>query len=347
MRAKMDLTDISPARLEAASEWLVRLRQPDASQADMAAWLEWCGSERENLEAFDRMQDFCDGLRALKGADRDAFVELRQPGSLSTRPRSASVDQKKWKLGWMRPRVPQFAIAASLACALALVAIGWPRLSGLMHRQQQYETARGVNREVTLQDRSKVTLGAASAVSARYSKTKRQLVLEEGEAFFEVQPNRTRPFVVEAGPVTVTAVGTKFDIRRTRQRIVVTVTEGIVDVAPEGAAVPVRVHAGQRAIQSIDTQRLAVATSDASTTLAWKRGRLQYVTEPLSSVIEDVNRYAARPIVAEESALRGMIYSGTVFSERASEWALALRSVFPIRTAVREDGAVVISAASE
>jgi len=324
---------IPAERLAEATDWLVRLRESVACADEMSAWLEWCAAHPQNLDAFDRVQSLDDGLRSLKGAARDSFIELSPP--LRPHPEPGVVRRRQTLLVG--------ALAAMVAC-LGVVGLTW--IMRAHTTPSEFSTKRGSQREVTLTDRSRVMLGAASAVSTRYSKSSRRLVLEGGEAFFEVQPDRARPFIVDAGPVSVTAVGTKFDIRRTRQVVMVTVTEGTVDVAPQGTAVPVRVQAGQRAIQDLDTHRLAVAAIDIKAALGWQKGRLEYVAEPLGSVIEDVNRYAARPIIVEAGAVRGLVYSGTVFSERADEWARALDSVFPLTVVTRGDGSVLLTSKS-
>jgi hypothetical protein len=67
------------------------------------------------------------------------------------------------------------------------------------------------------------------------------VVLERGRAHFTVEPRSERaPFVVQAGPVRVEVVGTRFEVERVDDRATVIVAQGTVRVlTPEGAvAVP-------------------------------------------------------------------------------------------------------------
>jgi transmembrane sensor len=58
-------------------------------------------------------------------------------------------------------------------------------------------------------------------------------VLDRGEALFSVAPDPERPFEVNAGSGVITAVGTAFNVRRREDNeVVVTVTDGIVEIAP-------------------------------------------------------------------------------------------------------------------
>ena len=76
-----------------------------------------------------------------------------------------------------------------------------------------------------LPDGSFASLNTASRVSVRFTPERRAVRLEEGEAWYQVAHDRARPFVVEAGPVRVQAVGTAFSVRR---------REGGVDVFGSG-----------------------------------------------------------------------------------------------------------------
>jgi transmembrane sensor len=185
--------------------------------------------------------------------------------------------------------------------------------------------------------------------------------LKTGEAFFEVQPDHSRPFVVRAGSVTVTAVGTKFNVRRTRERTIVSVTEGAVDVVADSAikeektanmhsealATPVRVSAGQQAVRAITQPGLTLTDIDPAAVAAWRGGRLEYVMEPLGSVIDDVNRYGRHPIEIRDAQLRDLVFTGTVFRDQIDSWPLTLGSAFPVKATVGADGVIVLEARSE
>jgi len=63
------------------------------------------------------------------------------------------------------------------------------------------------NRRATLPDGSIVELGAKTSVAVNFDKGRRAMQLSPGEAYFKVQPDKKRPFVVHAGDVEVTAIG--------------------------------------------------------------------------------------------------------------------------------------------
>ena len=52
-----------------------------------------------------------------------------------------------------------------------------------------------------------------------YYPGRREVVLDQGEGFFEVAPDSGRPFTVDARQSRVTVVGTAFDVRTTPEDV--------------------------------------------------------------------------------------------------------------------------------
>ena len=89
-------------------------------------------------------------------------------------------------------------------------------------------TPLAMNQAAVLPDGSQVDFGARSALDVEFTGNQRHLELRTGQAFFRVKHDAHHPFVVEAGPVRVMAVGTAFDVRKTGTQVTVTVQEGTV-----------------------------------------------------------------------------------------------------------------------
>lgn len=204
------------------------------------------------------------------------------------------------------------AIAASIAVLLAFGGTLW-----MTHPQPAQETAQSIatghaeRRRIAFSDGSVVTLAADSRVDVAYVARERRLRLVAGEALFKVAHDKNRPFVVETRHGEVIAVGTMFDVSVGKREAEVTVVEGVVRVALSepgrpGAAEPIEklAHKGERLSFGIakasngDTGFIRQAADiDADSAVAWTRGRLVFQGEPLSEVIEEVNRYARDRLV--------------------------------------------------
>jgi len=95
-------------------------------------------------------------------------------------------------------------LAAVLVCAIGGAALfdwGHSRDAGL-----PFASAGVEHRTVTLPDGSLMDLSAKTTVAVDFRGDTRRLKLSPGEAFFRVQPDKKRPFVVNAGMLDVTAV---------------------------------------------------------------------------------------------------------------------------------------------
>jgi transmembrane sensor len=236
-----------------------------------------------------------------------------------------------------------------LAAALVAVAVLVPQV----HVPSREGTASilktpvGINREVTLSDGSTIALGGDSRVVATLDEEGRRLDLAAGEAYFKVARDARRPFVVSAGPIRVTALGTEFNVRTGGEHVIVAVAEGLVQIDStarhhEGhPRAPLRVGAGETVSLDVLDASLQLAHADPANIASWQRGRLEFTRESLSAVIESVNRYSGRPIKLSDPSLSDLHFTGTVFTSRLNDWIHGLPEIFPV--AVRDEpGGVTI-----
>lgn len=296
-------------RMEAAANWLQRLQAEPRDETLAMEWFEWCQAAPENLAAFERMREVWQAFE----------VEMPQ-----ARPRA----RLRRFVGW------RYAAAAALVIGVAVGALTYTE--GLGGRTLTTDVAEHGSQ--TLADGSRVELGARTRIATRFTRDERTVLVERGEAFFEVAKDPSRPFTVEAGDVRIKALGTAFNVRRALNKTVVTVSEGLVSVMPVSTQWPstevqheLRATAGERVTFSVPDNRLSMTTVDPASADAWRQGVLKFVDEPLAAVMEEVNRYATKPIVIDGDALDGRVYTGTVYRDRIDEWLHALERVFPVK----------------
>ncbi len=123
--------------------------------------------------------------------------------------------------------LPQASLAiASVTIVIAVFSLSQSRSTDI----QIYSTAMGEMKTINLDDGSEITLGAKSRMRAWASEDERRIVLESGQAFFDVAKDSARPFLVDANNTRVRVVGTQFDVHLGVERTRVAVLEGIVDV---------------------------------------------------------------------------------------------------------------------
>jgi transmembrane sensor len=309
--SKSEPTASDIERLRDASEWVQRLNESNA-QALADQWTQWCRSDPLNLPVFEQMQRIW-----------HAFSEARDTTFYSPQPANR-----------LKHRNRLITLAASVALLVGVA--GWLALR--YPEVEVLDTRVGEQRRVTLADGSHLDLAPDSRVSTRFTLARREVQLERGQAFFAVAHNAVRPFIVHVNSLTVTAVGTAFDVRMGPSSTVVTVSEGRVNVAPGAAEAgggpstnteSVRAGVGQRVTFYKSAHQLSVATLDPKVAGSWRDGTLQFVGEPLEDVVGAVNRYSAPPIVVAP-AFQQTRFTGTVSPANVRDWLKALEQIYAV-----------------
>lgn len=302
-------TRLSEAGLPSSLEFEMWLRQPGAK----AAWNQVNGA----WAMFDDL------------AHEPAMIAARQ---------SALGDAKRAGARLSVPRVicPLAAIAAILLIAV-MAGIGsytW------LNRPDDYQTAAGERRVVTLADGSRLSLDANSEVTVQYRKHERALRLLKGQARFDVAHDKSRPFSVVAADRRVIATGTAFNIDMAGPKVWVTLIEGHVVVMDENSVGRSwELRAGQQLVSMPSLAPKIVAANTAKIT-AWTIGQIMFDDEPLSSVVDRVNRYSNTRIVIADPGVAQMRISGVFNAGDAPGFVEIVTHYLPVK-AVAEGGGVI------
>ena len=336
-------------RMDAATQWLLRLKDDKATDQDVAEWLAWYESDERNAQAFDAMQSFWGDVGQLasgsEGAERIARLGSIDSVDANRRPRS--IPRVAALVRW--PAAVGIAASLLLATGVALFLMQRSRIPNASPAGSDVAQVR----HTRLPDNSSVDLAANSLVAVEYTAAQRTLDLQRGEAFFSVAPNHQRPFIVKASGLRVRAVGTKFNVREADDRVIVTVAEGAVDVYaadandqrsdwPAAQAIgSLRLSAGNEVTWVVGSGKRVVRATDPERALAWRYGRLEYIDEPLSAVVADVNRYSSRRLVIDP-AVAQLTYTGTVLIGSIDEWLSAMPGEFPIKVIAGDSSFTIV-----
>lgn len=328
-----------------AWEWVLRLRDREIDRDALATWMRWYESDERNKDAFDEAS----AIWQQTGRVAEAPDPLPRSAWRGDRPHQA---RAAWRNATLVSLAAALIAALGTVLAMALLrdAPGDVPEAAPMALAPPAVPATLLVRETQLPDGSRVELAAGSSVTMQFTDEVRQLTMQSGVAHFTVAHNRARPFVVRVGRVHVRAVGTAFNIRHASDRVVVTVTEGTVDVYErpddDGARAdrPIRVDAGREITWAAQAAGPTIASVDPSRALAWRDGRLDYLNEPLASAVADINRYSQRRIIVRDAAVGGILFSGTVLIDETEEWVRALPRLFPVDVQTDAQGNVVLTA---
>lgn len=142
---------------------------------------------------------------------------------------------------------------------------------------------------LTLPDGSKVVLNSGSSLTypLQFEDTIR-LVKLEGEGYFEVSPDKSKPFKVQSGAQTLTVLGTHFNIQSyAGERIQTTLLEGKVSLDAIGAKA--LLSPGQQATIKNDTYH--VKKVNAQEAIAWAKNLFVFNNIPLIQIFKGLERW--------------------------------------------------------
>lgn len=292
-----------------ALDWLLRLQHSRDDAATQQAFEAWCAADEANAKAYRKAERVW-RLTGQLHPETTALWPTQAPTTPSPVPPVVQLDSRRpgRRIRWLGA-----ALAACLLIALA------PQLS--MSLRSDYRTGPGENREVTLADGSVVALDSDSAIIVDYSGPRRAVRLLAGQAFFQVTPDKSKPFEVRAKAVQVTVTGTAFNVDLGRDQVSVAVQHGSVKVEDwkAGRALVSQLLPGQGiAYRDGQATRQAFAVTQAA---AWRRGQLIANDRPISEVLEQLRRYAPGLVVLRDPALGSQRVTG-VYDIRHPEAAL-------------------------
>jgi transmembrane sensor len=300
-----------------AARWAARAAHGEMTAESRAELDAWLAADRRHRGAFLRAQA---GLIALE----DAIVQSRrEPVPIN--------DNTPWEDTAPRARrragvLFGAALAAAMAGAALVGAWQLPIAGGDADPAQP----------TTLADGSTVTLGEGARIAARFEDGKRTVVVQSGEATFEVAHDPERPFVVHSGDVYAQAMGTIYSVRKVGAAgAAVAVKEGTVLVWAEGKqdrAVPL--HAGE-------ALTLNPASVAPAAQLVPPGGRISLDNVSIAAAAERFNAVNRIKIIVADPQIGQTPIVGLFDADDPEGFATAAAAVTGARV-VRRDGRIVI-----
>ncbi|MCD9026718.1 FecR domain-containing protein [Luteimonas sp. BDR2-5] len=191
-----------------------------------------------------------------------------------------------------------------------------------------YATEFGERRTQTLPDGTALVLNTGTELTVRYSRRHRHVELRQGEAQFTVAHDAKRPFAVRVADSTVTALGTRFQVRRDAEAASVTLLEGSVAIE----------HRQERhTLQPNEQAWLAVGAGivvrpiDPERANGWLDGWLRFRSTPLGEIVAEANRFSARKLRLADPALADVQLSGNFRAGDSASIAAAVELIQPVR----------------
>lgn len=284
---------------------------------DRAVIGEWAGLSPENA-------GFLADLKKIR-QDIDTLASMRKIDSV------AALREIKRKIGTGRQQKRKMAgsvfgkilsawknIAAIIVIPVLLLAVY--RMTGRSDSRPsgwtEVASPYGVTSSFLLPDSTVVQLNSHSRLVYPSMFTGRERVVElDGEAYFRVKADRTRPFTVRCSDIGVRATGTEFNVLEYGNgNVAASLCSGTIDIVKEnglGLECLAVLEPGQTAFYDSTAGKISETDRNIEKYVAWTGGRMVFAEDSLKTVLETLERtYGVRFIMKIED-YGSYLYTGT------------------------------------
>jgi transmembrane sensor len=256
---------------------------------------------------------------------------------------SASLERFKLKMGAHKSSEKNLTIAGrnhrwiKIAAVVFLISsVTWLFFNQFSIRQTELITQGSVITE-TLSDGSVITLNKNSLLlyPQKFRGKLRQVWLSRGEAFFNISPDRAKPFLIHAGKTVIKVVGTSFNVKNKRGLMEIIVETGIVLVSRNGQVISLR--PGEKiSVQSGDGKMVKEQIPDHL--YSYYRSK-KFVAEdtPLWRMVQVLNEAYDSHIVIGTKELRNLPLNTTFKDESLEDILQVICKTFKIKAEKRDN----------
>jgi ferric-dicitrate binding protein FerR (iron transport regulator) len=267
-------------------ELIAKVLTEEATVVEQIELKNWLAESPDNQQYFAALQTVwtssSDAVPTLDVDTDKAWVAVRK--RIQT-PKPLIINRLSLSLAWK----------AAAAIALLISATWW------FTKEEQSRPlsilADLTSRIDTLSDKSIIELNKKSSITYQFSKKERRVKME-GEAYFAVAPDKTKPFFIEVKNLEIQVVGTAFKVDNFSQtgKVIVVVEEGVVKLKGMGAEETLT--KGQKAIYNTLTQKFEQEERTKSSLVQEdvKLGVFDFKKVPVKNVLSKVSEYFKVPI---------------------------------------------------
>lgn len=295
------------------------------------AWLSASSENRKEYERFELIWESSKKLASTNQSDPDlAWTKFKG--------RMSSIQADGSPLRRINGRSRWLNIAAVFVIAVT----GWLTYS-LYDQKYNFDTLKAGNtvRNEVLPDGSHITLNKNTVLTYKKGlKGENRLVkLDRGEVFFDVSPDKSRPFIIEADDITVKVLGTAFNVKHIKGQTEVIVETGLVKVSL--AAQEIELRPGEKV--SVTPEGGALKKEKNTDRLYnYYRSKLFIADRtPLRRVVEILNEAYGADIVIGKPGLGDQKLTTTFQDDSLSNIIQIICETFKVN-AVEEQGRITL-----
>lgn len=319
------------ASIEAeAAAWLVR-RDRGLDTVEQLAFEVWRDESARHRVAWLRLEAAWSQTDRLAALKTEPVAGRRRSSGRSLKP--------SWIARASQAGPMAQAMAALSACAV-LMAGG--HFVNIQVWGSPLSTPVGGRTVEPLADGSRVEVNTDSRIRVSVNGLRRKVWIDQGEAYFDIASDASRPFIIQAGERQITVVGTRFSVYRDESEVRVRVTEGLVDVKPDARGPAVRARPGDEVkADGASVTRVHRGLDALEDEMSWRSGRLVFQNATLGEVAGQFNRYNSRKLRVADPEVAAIRVGGAFSATNVSGFAALLRDSYEVQADVRADEIII------
>ncbi len=311
----------------------------EASEHEIRQLEQLAGSSaalRERVAGSGKVLKQIEALKLMKGVDTSsAWLKLKR-----------KLSRHSAKNGW-------FHYWQKIAAVLLLPILALNVFQFVTHQSQRVDapaelvmneikTSSGLRSTFSLPDGTVVWLNGDTKIRypVHFQENERRIQLE-GEAYFEVTPDRQRPFIVDLGSLRVQALGTAFNCMAYpgEDLVETALTEGKVKVTRVLEGVEkgeYTLDPGQVITYKLNSGKFFLEEGNIDKHVAWRSGKFVFRNDPLEVVCQKLGRWFNAEIVIKDESLKDYAFTGTFREEGLNDILELIGLTSPISYKITE-----------
>ena len=286
---------------------LYKFFEGNASFEEEAAVKQWMEESAENRLAFLKERKLFDAMLLLGNE------EIIKNG------------KKRFSINLSSLRTELIKIAAVIALTLG---------GSFIYRQMQTEQTpialqtitvpAGQRINITLADGTNVWLNARTTIQYPITfNEKERLVKLDGEAYFDVTKDKSKPFIVQTDNYNVEVLGTQFDVNAYSEtgEFETTLMSGSVKVASASDSTQ-KITLKPNNKVYLQDGKLHVTAVDDYNPYRWKEGLICFKNETFTSIMKDFEKYYGLTIQVKNKNVFKYVYTGKFRQTDGIDYAL-------------------------
>ena len=201
---------------------------------------------------------------------------------------------------------------------------------------------RGGEYQLVLSDGTKVWLNSETSLEfpVAFGGGER-IVFLEGEAYFEVKKDASRPFVVKSQNVKTRVLGTSFNVSSYGNTVYTTLVEGSV-VIEDYFKKRLRLIPGEQSVYNVSSHSVVKKKVSVDLFTSWKDGSYKFENERLENIMSTISRWYNIHVFYANAAVKEMRFTGKIMRyKNISDFVNMLEMTHDIRFEINNNSVVV------